>query len=309
MKLTTLLACGMAAFLASCQPTEEYKYESLYADLPFEMPRVEAPSFPDNEVNLSDFGAVGDGTQLCTEAFARAIDALSQKGGGRLTVPAGVWFTGPIVLKSNINLHVEKGAVILFSPDIDLYPLVETVFEGLDTRRCQSPISGRNLTNVAITGQGAIDGNGHFWRPLKRQKVTESQWKAAFSPSRFTDFTMEGKLVASGEEIATFSLLADGSAASWDVAYAESEFSVPLRVEQGGLFASEEALVDLRPLLSLFVDSFSDYGYYFGSYQSNRSMRDNIAIKFSHISLIEIRLFTFLSNIENFVKKKTFCKS
>lgn len=181
MKLTTLLACGMAAFLASCQPTEEYKYESLYADLPFEMPRVEAPSFPDNEVNLSDFGAVGDSTQLCTEAFARAIDALSQKGGGRLTVPAGVWFTGPIVLKSNINLHVEKGAVILFSPDIDLYPLVETVFEGLDTRRCQSPISGRNLTNVAITGQGAIDGNGHFWRPLKRQKVTESQWKAATS--------------------------------------------------------------------------------------------------------------------------------
>lgn len=98
--------------------------------------------------------------------------------------------------------------------------------------------------------------------------MTESQWKAAFSPSRFTDFTMEGKLVASGEEIATFALLADGSAASWDVAYAESEFSVSLRVEEGGLFASEEALVDLRPLLSLFVDSFSDYGYYFGSYMS-----------------------------------------
>lgn len=98
--------------------------------------------------------------------------------------------------------------------------------------------------------------------------MTESQWKAAFSPSRFTDFTMEGKLVASGEEIASFALLAEGSAASWDVAYAESEFSVSLRVEEGGLFASEEAFVDLRPLLSLFVDSFSDYGYYFGSYQS-----------------------------------------
>lgn len=72
---------------------------------------------------------------------------------------------------------MEKGAVILFSPDVDLYPLVETVFEGLDTRRCQSPISGRNLENVAITGEGAIDGNGHYWRPLKREKVTESVWK------------------------------------------------------------------------------------------------------------------------------------
>lgn len=84
------------------------------------------------------------------------INALSEQGGGHLVVPAGVWLTGPIVLKSNIDLHLEKGAVILFSPDVDLYPLVETVFEGLDTRRCQSPISGRNLENVAITGEGAI---------------------------------------------------------------------------------------------------------------------------------------------------------
>lgn len=181
-KLTTLVACGLLALFASCRQAEpDYKYESLYEGLPFDMPRVMAPAFPDREVSLNDFGAVGDGTHLCTEAFARAIDALDRQGGGKLVVPAGVWFTGPIVLKSNINLHLEKGAVILFSPDVDMYPLVETVFEGLDTRRCQSPISGRNLTNVAITGQGVIDGNGHYWRPLKRQKVTEGQWKKATS--------------------------------------------------------------------------------------------------------------------------------
>lgn len=141
------------------------------------MPKVEAPQFPSLKMFLPDFGAVGNGVELCTEAFAKAIEALSARGGGYLVVPAGIWLTGPIVLKSNINLHIEKGAVILFSPDVELYPLVETVFEGLDTRRCQSPISGRNLTNVAITGQGAIDGNGHYWRPLKREKVTESVWK------------------------------------------------------------------------------------------------------------------------------------
>lgn len=181
-KLTTLVACGLLTLFASCRQAEAgYEYESLYEGLPFDMTRVTAPVFPDREVCLNDFGAVGDGTHLCTEAFAKAIDALEGQGGGKLVVPAGVWFTGPVVLKSNINLHLEKGAVILFSPDVDMYPLVETVFEGLDTRRCQSPISGRNLTNVAITGQGVIDGNGHYWRPLKRQKVTESQWKKATS--------------------------------------------------------------------------------------------------------------------------------
>ena len=162
--------------LSACQ-SSTYKYEAVYKDLPFDMPRVEAPKFPDRKVNLADFGAVGNGEELCTAAFAKAIDALAEKGGGHLIVPAGVWFTGPIVLKSNIDLHLEKGAVILFSPDVDLYPLVETVFEGLDTRRCQSPVSGRNLENVAITGEGAIDGNGHYWRPLKREKVTEGVWK------------------------------------------------------------------------------------------------------------------------------------
>lgn len=173
-----LLSVCLCLFCA-CQSEKTYKYEQLYAELPFDMPRVEAPTFPDRTVSLPDFGAVGNGQNLCTEAFAKAIDTLAAQGGGHLLVPAGVWFTGPIVLKSNIDLHLEKGAVILFSPDVDLYPLVETVFEGLDTRRCQSPISGRDLENVAITGQGAIDGNGHFWRPLKREKVTESEWKKA----------------------------------------------------------------------------------------------------------------------------------
>lgn len=160
---------------------QTYKYETIYENLPFAMPKVEAPQFPKHEVVLTDFGAVGNGVDLCTDAFAKAIDTLIHQGGGRLLVPAGIWFTGPIVLKSNINLHLMKGAIILFSPDVNLYPLVETVFEGLDTRRCQSPISGRNLTNVAITGQGAIDGNGHYWRPLKREKVTEGIWKKTIS--------------------------------------------------------------------------------------------------------------------------------
>ncbi|WP_296945110.1 glycoside hydrolase family 28 protein [uncultured Dysgonomonas sp.] len=154
-----------------------YKYEYLYKKLPFEMPVIQRPIFPDNKVSITDFGGIPDGISLNTAAFAKAMDALSNNGGGTLLVPSGVWYTGPIVFKSNINLHLEKGALILFSADFSLYPLVNTVFEGLDTRRCQSPISGRNLENIAITGEGSINGSGEAWRPLKKSKVTEIHWK------------------------------------------------------------------------------------------------------------------------------------
>ncbi|MBR6180798.1 MAG: glycoside hydrolase family 28 protein [Prevotella sp.] len=173
-KKTILLAAFTLATLCMSAQSHYAKYQE---QLPFGMPMVTAPSIPGNEVKLTDFGAVGDGETLCTEAFAKAIDNLSRKGGGRLVVPRGIWHTGPIILKSNIDLHLEMGSVILFAADETLYPLIDTSFEGLDTRRCQSPLSGFNLHDVAITGQGVIDGNGRYWRPLKKSKVTDAQWK------------------------------------------------------------------------------------------------------------------------------------
>ncbi|OJX91317.1 MAG: hypothetical protein BGP01_12970 [Paludibacter sp. 47-17] len=174
-KLIVLLVSSMVLQAVSVNATNPYR--SYFKNVPFPMKELKAPVFKKNTVRITDFGAVGDGMTLNTEAFRASIDALAAKGGGKLIVPPGVWFTGPIVLKSNINFHLEKGALILFSPDFDLYPLVNTVFEGLDTRRCQSPISGYGLENIAITGQGSINGSGHAWRPLKRSKVTESYWK------------------------------------------------------------------------------------------------------------------------------------
>ena len=121
-------------------------------NMPFDMPEISAPAFPERSVSVTDFGAVGNGTTLCTQAFARAMERLAAEGGGHLIVPRGIWLTEPIVMRSNTDLHLERGAVILFSPDISLYPPVGTVFEGLNARRCQSPVSGMNLKNVAITG-------------------------------------------------------------------------------------------------------------------------------------------------------------
>ncbi len=175
MKKTLILLLFLLTVSNGIWSKDRYHY--LYENLPFDMPKLSIPNFPNNEVSITDFGGIGDGTHLNSESFQKAIDFLSKKGGGILNVPSGIWLTGPIKLKSNINLHLQDRAILLFSSDKSLYPIVETSFEGLDTRRCQSPISGKDLTNIAITGSGAIDGNGHFWRPLKKQKVNEGLWK------------------------------------------------------------------------------------------------------------------------------------
>ena len=151
--------------------------ETLYAGAPFDLPRVTLPQIPARAVSIVDFGAVGDGRTLNTDAFARAIGQLADQGGGRVVVPRGIWLTGPIVLRDRIELHTEAGAVVLFSPDRTLYPLVETNFEGGRSMRCQSPLSANGAQHIAITGAGVFDGSGQAWRPVKRAKLTEAQWR------------------------------------------------------------------------------------------------------------------------------------
>ena len=176
-KIIVTMIAALIGVSASAADKSENPYKKYTEKLPFQMKEVVAPVIPDYEVNLKDFGAVGDGITLNTDAFAKAIDALADKGGGKLVVPQGVWHTGPIVLKSNIELSLRAGAVILFAANEMLYPFVDTSFEGLDTRRCQSPLSANGATNIAITGKGVIDGNGQYWRPVKKGKVTEAHWK------------------------------------------------------------------------------------------------------------------------------------
>ena len=172
-RTVSLLFCLSLFFCLNAQNP----YKKYTQDLPFPMPEIKAPVIPDAKVSLADFGVDPTGQTLCTEAFAKAVDALANKGGGHLIVPAGVWLTGPVQLKSNIDLHLEMGAVIKFAPDETLYPLINTSFEGLDTRRCQSPLSANGCTNISITGNGAIDGSGQYWRPVKKAKVTDTHWK------------------------------------------------------------------------------------------------------------------------------------
>ncbi len=141
------------------------------------LPKVKVPVFRKDSFSIAKYGAKADGVTINTKSIQNAIDACSAKGGGVVVVPAGLWVTGPIVLKNNTNLHLKRDAILLFSEDFDQYPLVKTNWEGLPQMRNQSPISATDAVNIAITGHGIIDGNGDAWRMVKKDKLTESQWK------------------------------------------------------------------------------------------------------------------------------------
>ena len=147
-------------------------YNKYYQDMPVELRQVTAVAIPENTVTLTDFGGVGDGVTLNTEAFRKAISALTKKGGGRLVVPQGVWLTGPIQLKDNIDLHITRNAIVLFSPDKSLF-----VDKDGKSSRCDAGIKASKRKNIAITGEGIVDGNGAQWRPVKRGKVSDVEWK------------------------------------------------------------------------------------------------------------------------------------
>ena len=153
IRLASAIILGFG--LLSC--SSDYEFAYLYRNLPFDMEKVHRPQIPPRQISVADYGGVGDGVTLNTDAFAKAIDVLVENGGGRLVVPKGVWLTGPITLKDNIELHVEPDAVLLFSTDRNLYPIVETVFEGLDTKRCLAPINADGAKNIAIDGWYGID--------------------------------------------------------------------------------------------------------------------------------------------------------
>ena len=136
------IMCSLLCLVINIEATD---YKSYYKNLP---------------TDLKDVGGVGDGVTLCTEAFEKGLKRLTEQGGGRLTIPEGVWLSGPITLKSNTELHLERNAIVVFSPDKRLY-----LEKNDGVRRVQPCIHASKQKNIAITGQGVIDGNGQQWRP------------------------------------------------------------------------------------------------------------------------------------------------
>lgn len=151
------------------------------------LPHVERPVFKSDTFNITKFGAVSDGYTLNTKSINSAIDAANANGGGVVLIPAGKWLTGPVVLKSNVNLHLAANALLSFTRDKSQYKLIESNWEGLPAVRNESPISGTDLENIALTGKGIIDGNGDTWRMVKKSKMTDAQWKKLLASGGVVD--------------------------------------------------------------------------------------------------------------------------
>jgi polygalacturonase len=119
---------------------------------------VKTPVFPDKTFSVLTYGAVANGKIDDTDAFAKTIAACNAAGGGHVIVPVGNYLTGAIILKSNVDLHLENGAVIIFSGDEHEFPLEPTRYQGVDLMNFSPLIYAPNASNIAITGGGVLDG-------------------------------------------------------------------------------------------------------------------------------------------------------
>ena len=158
----------VAALTAWAGPYGTY-YRNLPAAVAGKMAEPQLPVIPDNSISLTEFGGVGDGVTDNTAAFQKAISALQKQGGGHLVVPAGIFVTGPISLKDHIDLHLERNAVVLLTPDRAAH---------LKDGKAVPGITASKRTDISITGEGIIDGNGEWWRGVKRSKVSDTEWNA-----------------------------------------------------------------------------------------------------------------------------------
>ncbi|MGI4020708.1 MAG: glycoside hydrolase family 28 protein [Janthinobacterium lividum] len=177
-KFLFALACVILLFAGNFASGQSHDITFYTKNAPFKMPDVPEPVISTQTFSVTNFGAVSDGKTLNTQAFAKTIAACSAAGGGHVIVPAGNWQTGPIEMKSNVDLHVEKGANVVFTANHTQYPMMA---ESKNSYVVTPPIWGNKLENVSITGEGSFDGNGQSWRPLKKSKVNAAEWQSIIS--------------------------------------------------------------------------------------------------------------------------------
>jgi polygalacturonase len=146
--------------------------------LPEVLARIRPPAFPDRDFRVTDFGAVGDGHTDATAPIHRAIEACRVAGGGRVLVPPGDFATGPIRLRSHVNLHLLAGATLRFSKDPARYlPPVPTRWEGVELMNYSPLVWALDEESVAVTGEGTLDGQAgpDSWWPWKKASGPGSQ--------------------------------------------------------------------------------------------------------------------------------------
>ena len=149
-----LLLCLLVPALAEAREWDDAMYRQIEKS-------IQPVQLSDKEYLISKFGAKPEATAAVNQkAIQKAIDKCSKKGGGRVVVPAGKYLTGAITLKSRVNLVLNEGAVLSFVFQPELYPVVETSWEGLECYNLSPCIYAYKAEDVAITGKGTVDGGG-----------------------------------------------------------------------------------------------------------------------------------------------------
>lgn len=167
-----LFGLGVAGF--SVAGTAADAAPKAWQQVPAILKRIVPPTFSSREFNVTKFGATADGATKCTRAFAGAVEACHRAGGGRVVVPAGKFLTGPIHLKSNVELHLSEGAEIIFSDRFEDYlPPVFVRVGGIEIYNYSPLIYARDCSNIAITGPGRLNGNAKAWWDWKSKETKE----------------------------------------------------------------------------------------------------------------------------------------
>ena len=156
-----LTVLGLLLCTVSCTQKPDVMTEA-FAQAEAIVAAIKQPVFPDKTFLITDYGAVeGDSTALYHESINNAILACHNAGGGKVVVPQGTFYTGPITLLSNVNLHIEKGAILKFSTNpTDYFPAVLSRWEGIDCYNAHPLIYAYQAENIALTGEGTLDGQG-----------------------------------------------------------------------------------------------------------------------------------------------------
>ena len=189
---------GIIPFAVSM--AEGRSYERVPVEAPFPMDSVTLCSFPDRDFVITKYGASHADKKKNTRALAKAIEACNRAGGGRVVVPAGEWFTGPVHLKSNVNLYLEEGAVLRFSDDpADYLPAVMTSWEGLECYNYSPLVYAFECENVAITGKGVLAPDMDTWKIWFKRPQAHLHALAQLYSMASTDVPVELRQMARGE--------------------------------------------------------------------------------------------------------------
>lgn len=186
--------------LFSCKQTPASQYESIYIEAPFPMEPIKIFNFPQNDFLITKYGAKSGGTVNNTKAIAKAIEACHKAGGGRVVIPSGIWLTGPIHFKSNVNLHLEEEAVLSFTDNpLDYLPAVMISWEGMECYNYSSLVYAFECENIAITGKGTLQPKMDKWKVwFKRPKPHMDALKELYTMAS-TYVPVELRQMAKGE--------------------------------------------------------------------------------------------------------------